>query len=245
GKLALQRILLIGAGETATLVAKALAHRHVRELYVAARRFQRARQFTHTVGGVPLAFRKALAHVAKVDAVIVASSAPHYVITARHVQRLCRDIPAKPLLLDLSTPANIDPQVAALPGVELRTLEDLRQIVEVGLRQRQRHVQAAEELVKSRLSELKTFFLRLRAEPAIGHLYRQAEQIRQLELSRALTRLNGLPPEAVRTIETLTHSIVEGILARPTSVLRRAATAGDEQTLNLGQALFGSGDGKR
>jgi glutamyl-tRNA reductase len=245
GKPSRQRVLLIGAGETATLVAKALQQRRVRTLYVAARRFQRAQEFTRTQGGVAVSFRRAIALLPAVDAVIVASSAPHYVVTTRHVQRLPRNRARRLLLLDLSAPLNIDPRVGSLSGVELRSLEDLRQIVEAGMRERRVHVQAAQALIESRLDELKAFFRRMHAEPTIRQMYRGAEQIRQVELGRALGRLNGLAPDAVRTIQTLTQSIVEGILARPTAALRHAAATGDERVLAAANRLFGSAEVRR
>jgi len=75
-----KKVLLIGTGEGATLVAKSLKKRQV-SFNVASRTFERAKSFSSTVGGTPIKFEDALTNFDKTDIIFVSTTAPYYLIT--------------------------------------------------------------------------------------------------------------------------------------------------------------------
>jgi len=76
-----KKIIIIGAGETGSLVGKALASRKHAVIFVANRTYKRGVRLAEMLGGHAVRFNKVKDLLATVDAAIVATAAPHYVLT--------------------------------------------------------------------------------------------------------------------------------------------------------------------
>src|SRR3970282_2523184 len=96
-----KRILLIGTGEAASLVAKSLKKRGI-EFLVTSRTFERSKAFAETVGGKPTKFEAALASFKKVDVLFVATVAPYFLVTYDRVKDAMQSKKAGMMILDLS-----------------------------------------------------------------------------------------------------------------------------------------------
>ena len=127
GELATRHVLIIGAGETAELTARALTEQGVSTMFVANRRRERAID-----AGAPLrrlddrvrrAARRARArrHRRRLDR-LAARDRRRGGAGARDAARAGRPL----LLLDLAVPRDIDPDCAALPGVTLVDIDGLQ-----------------------------------------------------------------------------------------------------------------------
>jgi glutamyl-tRNA reductase len=131
GTLSQSTVLLIGAGTTGELVAKHLFKHHPRELLVLGRGSVRAGQLADRYGGRALTFDQLGEALARSDVVISSTSAPHAIVDRPQLERALADrgdAGSGPLvLIDLATPRDIDPAAAGLAGVEVYTIDDLRQ----------------------------------------------------------------------------------------------------------------------
>ncbi|MGB7675614.1 MAG: glutamyl-tRNA reductase, partial [Nitrososphaeraceae archaeon] len=75
-----KNVLVIGTGESASLIAKSLTKRHV-GFMVASRTYERAKSFAQTAGGKPIEFEAALTSFDNVDLIFVSTTAPYYLVT--------------------------------------------------------------------------------------------------------------------------------------------------------------------
>ncbi|MDW8276226.1 MAG: glutamyl-tRNA reductase, partial [Candidatus Nitrosocaldus sp.] len=78
--LAGKRIMLIGSGEAAAMVAKPLINRGI-EFTVTSRTMDRARAFSERVGGRPMEFEHAMQELDGMDVLFIATTAPYWLIT--------------------------------------------------------------------------------------------------------------------------------------------------------------------
>ena len=83
--LAGRRVLVIGAGETARLVARQLGQARLSSLLIANRTLEAAADLAASVGGAALALPDIAATLAGVDAVVSATRAPRFVVSAADV----------------------------------------------------------------------------------------------------------------------------------------------------------------
>jgi glutamyl-tRNA reductase len=228
GELTSARVLVIGAGETADLVALNLASRGVEEIVVANRSVDRAARVARRVGGIAVGLERVERELESADVVVSSTSAPGIVVAAEQVAGSLRARRGRPLLfLDLAVPRDLDPAINRLPGCFLYDVDDLEAIVAEGLADRRREASRAEAIVAEEALRFHAWWCSRDVVPAISSLRQRAEEIRAAELARVAGRLDGLSPRERRTVESLTAQLVNKLLHLPTVRLKEAALAPD------------------
>jgi glutamyl-tRNA reductase len=230
-------VLLVGAGEIARSVARSLVERGARELRVANRGAERARQFqAEFPEAALLPFEERMAAIRDADLVVVSTGADEPVITRRDLKATMRQRPSKPLLVvDLGVPRNVEPAAGKLENVFLHTVDSLDHLIQRNLKLRREEVPRVEEILVQELTHFRSWFRGLEAAPLIAQLQRQAERIREHELAAVRSRF---PAETHDELERLTRSLVRKILHHPSSRLR-ARDGGEELSrLDLVRELF-------
>ncbi len=166
--------------------------------------------------------------------VISATDAPGFVVTRAMVQEAGRRRGTSPLLLlDLAVPRDIDPQVSALPNIELFDIDHLRSIgptSQIGDAPQGGRSQGevatlakAERIVEEEVSKFRSWCLSLQAVPQIKRLQEEAEAIRQREMARSLRKMSGFSARQMEVVDTLTRSIVKKLLSDPITSLKAGA----------------------
>ena len=80
GDLSERRVLVVGAGETAELVARALVARGVATVFVANRHYDRAIGLAQRFGGEAVRFEELPAQLEVADIVVSATNSPHHIV---------------------------------------------------------------------------------------------------------------------------------------------------------------------
>ncbi len=231
------RVLLIGAGEIARSVARPLVERGAREIKVANRTPERARQFQQEFPEAqPVPFDERLDAAREADLVIVSTSAGEPVLTRRDLKATMRQRPTRPLLVvDLGVPRNVEPAAGRVENLFLHTVDSLDHLIQRNLKRRKEEVPRVEEILDQELAHFRSWFRGLEAEPLIARLQKQAERVRQRELAAVLPRF---PAETHEELERLTRSLIRKILHHPSSRLRARDGAEDLSRLDLVRELF-------
>ncbi|CAD6490946.1 MAG: Glutamyl-tRNA reductase [Candidatus Argoarchaeum ethanivorans] len=251
GDLTGKNIMVIGAGEMGTLVAKSLAGKHLNVEYVANRTFERAKKLAEELGGVAVPYDKLVDYTDHCDAIISATSAPHSVLTREMMLKVMSRRDRKIVLIDIGNPRNIDPGVASIENVVLHNIDDLKSISNRNLQQRKEEAKKAEKIIEEELRLLKMQYKRQKADKLISALYSKVEEIRRDECRAAVNKLSAyhtMGEIEEKVLYNMTHSFSNQILAEPTKVLRRAAEHDDERLLEIVTELFkldGSREQKR
>ncbi len=126
-----------------------------------------------------------------------------------------------------------------IPNVNLKSIDDLRDIVNENLHKRLGKVDRAKKIVQKELGQIELLLKRMVAEPTISSLCRKAESIRRIELSKALRMIKGINEDQREIIEDLTKELTERILQFPIENLRNAALNDDHKLLSAAKKLFG------
>lgn len=114
-----KKVLLIGTGEPAAMLAKALIKNSV-GFDVASRDLQRATGFVKILGGgTAVEFESILATFDKYDIVLVATTSDYFLITHERIRLVMEEKKKGTLILDLSDPRTVDEGVTMFPGVKL------------------------------------------------------------------------------------------------------------------------------
>ncbi len=231
-------VLLIGAGETSTLVAKHLHKQGVRSFTIASRTRENAEQLAAQFNGQALAITDIPLYLAQSDIVISATSCPLPFINKNvvdHAQQLRNYRPL--FLLDLSVPRDIEADVAQLENVHLYNIDALQTMVTNGMNQRRTAALQAEQLIDVELDNYVRWHRSLLAKNVICDYRTQMQSLAKVELERAQARLSsGFNNEIV--LNELCDRLVKKLVHNPTVGLTKAAYDGREELLDLTHYLF-------
>jgi len=226
-----RKIMLIGTGEAASLVAKVLKKREL-DFIVTSRVQERAKSFTDRVAGTPLPFEDALELLSNVDIVFTATKAPYHLLTLDRIENAMKDRRSGLMIFDLSNPRTVDDRVTAIHGVKLVNMDQIAELVGKNMRSRMKEVRSAEKLIKDELKSVETIMKRIKAEPVVVSVFKAVDTIRERELKRALSKLGKrVGSDEARVVEQLSYAIVEGILSAPMNNLRKEIEAGEGREL--------------
>ena len=235
--------LLIGAGETITLVARHLHEQGVKRIVVANRTLERANLLAEQFGARAILLADMPDELVNSDIVISSTASQLPILGKGAVERALKQRRHKPMfMVDIAVPRDIEPEVGELEDVYLYSVDDLHEVVAENLKSRQGAAQAAEELVGDGVHE---FMLRLRELAAVDVLraYRQqAERLRDEETQKAQRLLaNGADPMEV--IAQLSRGLTNKLLHAPSVQMKKLSAEGRIDALAVAQELFALEEG--
>jgi glutamyl-tRNA reductase len=244
GDIAERSALVVGAGETSELTARALHDRGARTLFVANRHAARARSLAERVGGEVVAFDELPAQLEKADIVVSSTSSPHPIIGADELEAVMAARDGRPLLLiDLAVPRDVDAACATLPGVVLRDVDDLSAVVARTHSVREAEARRAEAIVEAELERFADWLGGLAVRPTIAALREHGSEIVDRVLAENAGRWEEATARDLARVEAVARAVVARLLHEPTIRLR---TLGEQQRhgrLQLVRELFGLEEG--
>lgn len=216
-----KNVLVIGTGESASLIAKSLTKRHV-SFMVASRTYERAKSFAQTAGGKPIEFEAALTSFDNVDLIFVSTTAPYYLVTFDRVQTGMTQRKHGMMIFDLSNPRTVEDNVASIPGVKLVNMDQIAEIVDRNMRHRQHEIRYAETMIDKEMERIDALFRKMKAEPFVVSIFKRVDEVRERELRKAVKVLRAEPgSKEYKVLEQLSFAIVEGILSTPMNNFRK------------------------
>jgi glutamyl-tRNA reductase len=224
GSLSHRVVMIAGAGKMSELAARHLRRSGATEVLVTNRTRERAVEMARLFDGTAVDYERFTATLPKADILIASSGAPHYILTKDDMTRVIAARRNKPMfLIDIAVPRNIEPSVNDLDNVFLYDIDDLQEVVNANLRERQKEADRAEALVEEEVDRAMARLKAAEVTPTIVGLQEQLEQIRHTELEKARRRYGPFTPQQEEALEALTRGIVNKIAHGPISELRNHA----------------------
>ena len=151
---ALEVLLIGGSGKMGGSVLKNLLGREGIHIYATRR--------SHGLGereGGRLSivdYRDRCRFLERADVIVSATESPHYTLTAGETEKYlkCSGAEKPRLFIDMAVPADIDRQIASLPGCRVLGMDDFERLAEENNRKKQQAVLDAETLLTEELEEL-------------------------------------------------------------------------------------------
>ncbi len=232
-----KQILLIGTGESATLVAKSLKKREY-SFFISSRTLERSQAFSETVGGNSIRFEEVISGFHKYDVIFVATAAPYFLVTFDRMMNAVESNPNGKMILDLSNPRTVDEKVATIAGIKLMNLDQIAEMVDKNMRTRIGKISTAQNIISEELPIVEATMKRLDAEPLVKDVFKNIDSLRVKELQKALQMLDEKDEKRIKIIEEFSKAIVESIVSAPMNNLRKASEQGNPDLLAIASKLF-------
>lgn len=230
--------LLIGAGETIELVARHLAEQGIKQIIVANRTLDRAQRLAREFNGEAILLADIPEQLHRADIVISSTASQLPLLGKGAVESALKKRKHKPMfMLDIAVPRDIEEQVGELDDVYLYTVDDLHAVIDENKKSRVAAADQAEEIITQGVE----LFLRqqraLNAVETVKAYRTKAEQLRDLELEKALRSLHtGANPEQV--LQQFARNLTNKLIHSPTAVLKEASASSRHHVIQVAQELF-------
>jgi glutamyl-tRNA reductase len=257
GPLAGRPALVVGAGSMGALAATTLSRRGAL-VTVASRSPESAARLAAAVDGDTAELADLPRAIAAADVLVTCTGATGLVVSTDAVATAMAGRTGRPLaVVDLALPRDVDPGVAALPGVHVVDLALLQGERNAALLQGERSaaggdpvagpvgaddVSAAHVLIEAETALLRAERQAAAVAPTVSALRSQAAEVVDAELLRLSTRLPDLDARARNEIARTVRRVVDKLLHEPTvRVKELASTPGGVDYADALRALFGLG----
>ena len=239
-----KHVLVMGAGQMGTLVAKALARRSLSAIFIASRTYARAVKLAEQLSGKAVKFDKLSEVILDADVVICSTAAPHYLLTKDIVKDAMnrRRNPSELFVIDISNPRNVEKAVQEISNVSLYNLDDLQSIADKNKEERQKNTEQAEGIIEEELVFLKRNVKAQSVRDIISSLLSNAEEVRQRELAKAYGMMQGIGDKEKEVVDDLTLVLLKQTFLPIIENLRKAAVNNDKELIETAIKLFGMDD---
>jgi glutamyl-tRNA reductase len=232
GDLSDKTVLLIGAGEMCELAARYLISAGVKGIMVTNRTFERAVKLAEEFGGIPIRFDEISVHLKRADIVLSSTGAPHFILQRQDVEEVIRIRKNRPMFfIDMAVPRDIDPDANQVDNVYVYDIDDLNNVIETNLEERQREALKAEEIVTEEVRSFRRWLDAQQVTPTIITLRRKYEEVKNAEVTKAVSALGADDPKMRKVVESLASSLLNKILHAPISSLKKDAYGRNQMDL--------------
>jgi glutamyl-tRNA reductase len=239
GDLRSRHVLVIGAGETSELTARALSEQGVATVFVANRRADRARSIASRFGGQVVSLHDLPAQLQAADIVVSSTASPHPIVGASELEEVMKLRDGRPLLLiDIAVPRDIDPACGDLEDVTLYDIDDLQGVVAHTLSTRAVEAVGAEEIVEDEIRRFARWMGQQDVMPTVAALREHGRDIVEQVLAENQGRWEGATERDLARIDAVGRAIMQRLLHEPTIRMRESGHG----RVALVRELFGLAD---
>jgi glutamyl-tRNA reductase len=249
GTLQERHVVILGAGETSELTARALVDQGAGTIFVANRHADRALSLAQRFGGSVVGLDGLPEQLLHADIVLSSTSSPHPIVGREELELVMAERgeespPARRglLLIDIAVPRDIDPGCGELEGVTLYDIDDLQAVVARNLDTRASEVPRAQEIVEEEIQRFARWLGQLEVLPTVSALREHGNALVEQVLAENAGRWESASPRDLARIEAVARAVMSRLLHEPTIRLRSLSEERGHASLELVRELFGLRD---
>ena len=238
-----RHVVVLGAGDTSELTARALADQGAGTFFVANRHADRALSLAQRFGGTVVGLDGLPEQLLGADIVLCSTSSPHPIVGRDELEQVMRERPDRPLLLiDIAVPRDVEAACGELQGVSLYDIDDLQAVVARNLSTRESEAPRAQEIVEEEIHRFARWLGQLDTVPTVSALREHGNELVEQVLAENSGRWESASPRDLARIEAVARAVMSRLLHEPTIRLRSLSEERGHASLELVRELFGLRD---
>jgi glutamyl-tRNA reductase len=240
GSLEDRHVVILGAGETSELTARALAEQGAGTIFVANRHADRALSLAQRFGGTVVGLDKLPDQLVRTDIVLSSTASPHPIVGREELELVMRERNGRQLLLiDIAVPRDVDPACGELEGVSLYDIDDLQAVIARNLSTRAEETPRALEIVEEEIHRFARWLGQLDSLPTVSALRAHGEDIVTQVMAENSGRWEAASERDLARVEAIARAVMSRLLHEPTIRLRSLSEDRGHASLELVRELFG------
>jgi len=230
--------LLIGAGETIELAARHLHEKGLHRMIIANRTLERSQHLASEFSAYAISLDDIANHIDEADIIISATGSTEPLISKAMIEKAIKRRKHRPMyIVDIAVPRDVEAETGDLDDVYLYTVDDLKEVIDEGIRNRVEAAKQAEEIIDTQVLHFMDWLHSLDAVSTIRAI-REQTMVHQGEvLNTALRRLKlGEDPELI--MREMARTLSNKIIHSPSVQLRNSSEDQKEPLLRAARKLF-------
>ena len=229
----------MGAGEMAELAVEHLIRNRAGRIFVSNRTFERAVELAGRFNGRALRFDEIPNYLQKMDIVISSTGAPGFVIHHQQIKKIMRPRRNRPVFfIDIAVPRDIDPEINRLNNVYVYDIDDLKEIVDENIEDRNMEALKGERIVDEAVIGFRNWYENLEVVPTIVALKNKLEAIARSEINKTAS-LRHFSNADCLALEKMASAMVNKIMHDPIHFLKNTGNHIDNAVyLDMARRLF-------
>jgi len=213
GQIGSRQTLVLGAGEAAEGVLRALHEHGASRVVLLNRRPVRAKVLAEAWGAAVARWEELDDLLISADLMLVATGGARPVVSAAQLARAVEGRPGRELyVVDLSVPRNVDPEARNTPGVHLFDLDDLQRLCCPAASAASAALEEAERILDEELERLGLSLRGKVVAPKLAELHRLGVEMAEQESAWALARLGSLTDTDREVVRQMADRLVRRVL---------------------------------
>ena len=240
GGLGDRHVVILGAGETSELTARALSQQGAGTIFVANRHADRALSLAERFGGSVVGLERLPDQLLLADIVLCSTASPHTIVGREELELVMVERSGRPLLLiDIAVPRDVDPGCRELEGVSLYDIDDLQAVVARNLNNRSAETTRAQEIVDEEIHRFARWLGQLDALPTVSALREHGNTLVEQVLAENAGAWESASSRDIARVEAIARAVMSRLLHEPTIRLRSLSEAHGHASIELARELFG------
>ncbi|MFY9398606.1 MAG: glutamyl-tRNA reductase [Desulfomonilia bacterium] len=220
GDISKSPVLVIGAGDMASIAARRLKDRGARDLCIINRTHSTACDLASELGGRPRPFEALKEELVRCSIVITSTGSPKPIITKALMTEVMKQRRNEPMILiDIAVPRDVDPEAGSCYNCYLYDIDALKAIVDRHATSRREEADKAVEIVASEAERFDKWVDSLDAQATIRDLFNLMEDYVASEANGS-----SLAPEHAELLEEKLRISLKRFFHRVASYLKEHPT---------------------
>lgn len=237
GSLDQQKVLIVGAGETAELLIRYLINHDAKQLVIANRTPEKATKLAQFFEAETLALSQVSHHLHEFDLIFSATASPEVLINYTETLTALKQRKYRPMvMIDLSVPRDIDDKIKQLDDVFLYTVDDLQQVITENMQRRENTLEEAHRIIEAEAALLDQWIKSRQHHDLLKQYQQKVEQIKQAVINKQ-TSADTSVEESHRITKTA-HQLSKKLSHDNISGMRKIIESGNQEHIRLVAELF-------
>ncbi|TDR18321.1 glutamyl-tRNA reductase [Marinicella litoralis] len=237
GSLDQQKVLIIGAGETAELLVRYLINHHAGNMTICNRTHLNAQKLAAHFNAKTLSFESLESTFHEFDLIFTATASPRPIVSFNTAARALQLRKYKPIvMIDLSVPRDIEEDVKSLDDVFLYTVDDLQTVITKNMQRRESTIDEAGRIIHAE-AELFGQWLQTKKHHDLLKQYQlKIENIKDTVVAKHMSK--DLPDDQANKLTTIAHQVSKKMSHHQMIGMKKIIESGNEDHIKLIAQLF-------
>jgi len=182
------RLVIVGTGETNTLFSKFLKKYNFSNVSIFNRSLDNAKEMVELLNGTAYHLSDLATFDKGFDVMIVCTAATSAIVDSKIYRNLIQKDNSEKVVIDLSVPANVAPDVVESFDMNYIDIETLRSLSQANLEFRKKEVHAARVLLRSQLVAFSTQVQQRQLEKALNTVPTEIKEIKERAIEKVYNK---------------------------------------------------------
>lgn len=237
GSLESQKVLVVGAGETAELLIRYLVNHQANHITIANRTLVKAQKLASHFGSDTLTLDQIDNKLKDYDLVFTATASPITLINFKATEKALNERKYKPMvMIDLSVPRGIEETIKNIDDIFLYSVDDLERVITKNMQSRENTKEEANRIILAE-SQLLGQWLKSKKHHSLLKQYQQkVDHIKKTIIEKQVS--SDLPEEYANKLSLVAHQVSKKISHNQMVGIKKIIESGNEEHIKLIAQVF-------